>query len=495
MAVSFNSIPSDLRVPLFYAEVDNSQANSATGSLLRLIVGQVNDDAVAPEIGKLTLVSDLSLAKTIGGVGSMLADMYEIWRRIDLVGEVWCLPLKATGTKATGKVVIAGTTTAGGQVNLYIGGQRVRATVASGASAAAVATALAAAVNAAGLGVLATATTGEVTLTCRWSGLSGNDIQLELNRQGRSNGELTPAGLTVTVTPMAGGVGSPDIAQALAVLGDEPFEFICAPWTDATSLDAWKGFMDDSSGRWSWARQLYGHVYSACRGTLGELVALGDARNDPHVTVYGFEKECPDPVWRHAAGYAARTAVFISADPARPTQTGELNGITPAPSGDRFMLTERQSLLTHGIATAYSSGGAQRIERGITTYRQNALGQPDNSFLDSETLHQSAYVINFLKGRITSKYGRHKLADDGTRFGAGQAIVTPNVIRAELIAGYQTLELLGIVENAEAFAKYLVVERSTTDPTRLNVLYPPDLVNQLRVFALQYQFRLQYAAS
>ncbi|MDQ2487462.1 phage tail sheath subtilisin-like domain-containing protein [Pseudomonas putida] len=495
MAVSFNSIPSDLRVPLFYAEVDNSQANSATGSLLRLIVGQVNDDAVAPEIGKLTLVSDLSLAKTIGGVGSMLADMYETWRRIDLVGEVWCLPLKVTGTKAAGKVVIAGTTTAGGQVNLYIGGQRVRATVASGASAAAVATALAAAVNAAGLGVSATATTGEVTLTCRWSGLSGNDIQLELNRQGRSNGELTPAGLTVTVTAMAGGVGSPDVAEALSVLGDEPFEFICAPWTDATSLDAWKAFMDDSSGRWSWARQLYGHVYSAMRGTLGELVALGDTRNDPHMTVYGFEKECPDPVWRQAAGYAARTAVFISADPARPTQTGELNGITPAPSGDRFMLTERQSLLTHGIATAYSSGGAQRIERGITTYRQNALGQSDNSFLDSETLHQSAYVINFLKGRITSKYGRHKLADDGTRFGAGQAIVTPNVIRAELIAGYRALELLGIVENAEMFAKYLVVERSSTDPTRLNVLYPPDLVNQLRVFALQYQFRLQYAAS
>ena len=30
------------------------------------------------------------------------------------------------------------------------------------------------------------------------------------------------------------------------------------------------------------------------------------------------------------------------------------------------------------------------------------------------------------------------------------------------------------------------------NPTRLNVLFPPDLVNQLRVFALLYQFRLQY---
>jgi phage tail sheath gpL-like len=102
-------------------------------------------------------------------------------------------------------------------------------------------------------------------------------------------------------------------------------------------------------------------------------------------------------------------------------------------------------------------------------------------------------VIGYLKSRVTSKYGRHKLANDGTRFGAGQAIVTPNVIRAEMISGYYALEQMGIVENAEAFAANLIVERSATNPNRLNVLYPPDLVNQLRIFALQYQFRLQYA--
>jgi len=492
MSVSFSSVPSDLKVPLFYAEVDNSQANTATSAMPRLIVGQVNDDSVAPEIGKLTLVPSLSLAKSIGGVGSMLAEMYDTWRAIDPAGEVWCLPVKATGTKATGKVAFVGTATAGGQINLYVAGQRVRATISSGATAAAAATALAAAVNAAGLSVSAVAATGEVTLSCRWAGLSGNDIQLQLNRQGRVNGEFTPDGLTVTVTAMAGGVGTPDVAAAIAVLGDEPFEFLCGPWADATSLDAWKALMNDSTGRWSWSRQLYGHVYTASRGTLGELVALGDTRNDAHVTVYGFEKPSPDPVWRQAAAYAARQAVFISADPARPTQTGEMNKITPAPAGERFMLLERQSLLSHGIATAYCSSGTQRIERAVTTYQKNDYGQADNSYLDSETLHQSAYIIRFLKGRITSKYGRHKLANDGTRFGAGQAIVTPAVIRAELIAGYYILEQMGIVENAEAFAQNLVVERSLTDPTRVNVLYPPDLVNQLRVFALQYQFRLQY---
>ena len=493
MTISFNTIPSDLRVPLFYAEVDNSQASSGGSSMPRLIVAQVNDDATAAEIGQLTLVSSLGLATGIGGVGSMLAQMYDTWRRIDPAGEVWCLPLKGEGEQASGTVTITGAATAGGELSLYIGGSRVRATVTKGATPAAVATALVAAVNAAGLSVVATAQAGVVTLTCKWSGASGNDLLLQLNRLGRNNGEATPAGLTVVVAPMSGGVGSPDVALALANLGDEPFEFICAPWADAISLDAWKAFMDDSSGRWSWAKQLYGHVYTALRGTLGTLAALSATRNDQHATIHGFETSCPDPVWNVAAAYAARSAVFISADPARPTQTGELNGLTPAPAGERFTLTERQSLLNRGIATAYFGGGAQRIERAITSYQLNAFDQPDDSYLDSETLHQSAYVIGYLKARVTSKYGRHKLANDGTRFGAGQAIVTPNVIRAEMIAGYYALEQMGIVENAEAFAANLIVERSPTNPNRLNVLYPPDLVNQLRIFALQYQFRLQYA--
>lgn len=70
-----------------------------------------------------------------------------------------------------------------------------------------------------------------------------------------------------------------------------------------------------------------------------------------------------------------------------------------------------------------------RIQRDVTTYRKNAYGVADNSYLDSETLHTSAYVLRKLKSVITSKYGRHKLASDGTRFGPGQAIVTPAVIK------------------------------------------------------------------
>ncbi|MFV3383119.1 phage tail sheath subtilisin-like domain-containing protein [Pseudomonas sp. NY15354] len=497
MTVPFSFIPSDLKVPLFYAEVDNSMANSgAGGALRRLIVGQVNDDADSPEIGSLVLVSRQSEALEIAGAGSMLAGMFAAHRAIDVVGEVWCLPVKVSeGAAAKSTVTVTGTVSATGLINLYVGGMRVRTTVTATMSAAAVATAVAASVNALpDLPIKATAAEAVVTLEAKFKGELGNDLRIELNRRGRANGEETPGGLQLAVTAMAGGVGSPDMAVLLAALGDEPFEFCAQPWTDSDSLDAWKDTMDENSGRWSWAKQLWGHVYSAKRGTVGQLAAFSQQRNDPHVTVVSFETKVPQPVWIVAAQVAARTAVFISADPARPTQTGTLPAIDPAPASDRFTLTERQSLLSRGLGTLYYEGGYMRIQRAVTTYQKNAYGQPDDSYLDSEPLHQTAYVLRYLASIITSKYGRHKLANDGTVFGPGQAIVTPLVIRGELVAGYRYLETLGIVENTEAFKANLIVERDATNPNRLNVLYPPDLVNQLRVFALLYQFRLQYAA-
>jgi phage tail sheath gpL-like len=102
-------------------------------------------------------------------------------------------------------------------------------------------------------------------------------------------------------------------------------------------------------------------------------------------------------------------------------------------------------------------------------------------------------VIRNQRYAITTKFPRHKLADDDTRFGPGQAIVTPKIIKAELIAEYAIDEWNGLVENLREFKNHLIVERDPNDPNRVNVLYPPDLINQLRMFAVLAQFRLQYS--
>ena len=41
MTIPFKTIPANLRIPLFFAEVDNSQANSAQANQRALIIGQI----------------------------------------------------------------------------------------------------------------------------------------------------------------------------------------------------------------------------------------------------------------------------------------------------------------------------------------------------------------------------------------------------------------------------------------------------------------------
>lgn len=493
MTVSMNNIPSDLRVPLFYAEMDNSAANTAQTSAPALLIGHVNAGANIAT-NQLVFMPSKDYAIQQCGAGSQLARMVEAYRLTDPFGELWVIAVPdATGTAATFTLTATGTVGASGVVSLYIGRRRIQAAVTAGDDDGAVASALAAAITADGqTPFTAAAAAGVVTLTARHKGTWANDIPVTLNYYGFSGGERLPDGINIAIATGTAGAGAPSLTGTIAAMGDEPFDYIGHPFNDTASMNTLTLEMNDSSGRWSWLRQIYGHVYTAKIAGVSDLITVGDMFNDPHVTLAGYEKTvqaCPDEL---AASRTARAAVFLRIDPARPTQTGELTGMLPPPTGKRFIRTEQQSLLTHGIATAYAEGGVLRIQRDITTYKKNAYGVADNSYLDSETLHTSAYVLRRLKSVITSKYGRHKLAGDGTRFGPGQAIVTPAVIKGELLATYRQMEREGIVENYDLFKKYLIVERDASNPTRINVLYPPDYVNQLRVFALLNQFRLQY---
>lgn len=497
MTVSFNTIPaSGNLVPLFYAEMDNSQANTAQSVQPTILFGCALPDSDMP-LNELTLVSSVGDLRMQAGAGSQLARMAKVYREVDMSGQLWAIAIpEPEGTTATGSIVLGGTAISAGVISLYIGKARVQIVVALNDQATNIAGNLVAAINA-NTDLPVTAAIGDsdgasVTLTAKNKGLCGNEIPLSLNYYGSAGGEVLPGGVTVTISAMSGGAGAPVFDDAVSVFGDEDGDFIAFPFNDSASLDAIGLAMNDSTGRWAPGRQSYGHVYSAKMGDLASLQAFGTTRNDQHVTLDGMEVETQTCADEWAAVLTARNAVFIRADPARPTQTGQLDGVLPPKAGKRFQKTQRNTLLNSGIATCYAQGSNAFIERAVTTYQKNKYGEKDNSYLDSETLHTSAYVLRALETCVTSKYGRHKLANDGTRFGPGQAIVTPSVIKAEMCAQYQIMEEAGIVENFDLFKQYLVVERDANDPNRVNVLFPPDYINQLRIFALVNQFRLQY---
>ena len=79
MTVSFNYIPANVRVPLFYAEMDNTQAGYFTQNKRSLLIGQKLASGSAV-VNTPYLVSTTDAAKTLFGTGSMLARMHALYR-------------------------------------------------------------------------------------------------------------------------------------------------------------------------------------------------------------------------------------------------------------------------------------------------------------------------------------------------------------------------------------------------------------------------------
>lgn len=494
MAISFDNIPATLRVPGVFSEVDNSQAVSGPQAIQyrRLLIGQMLSSGTATA-AELVRVTSEAQAATLFGEGSMLHGMCLAALTQDDFIELWVMPLDDDGAAnaAAGSVKFGGAPTAAGTLNLYIAGRRVRVAVGSGDTPGDVATAAAAAINAmagndalpvtaAVDGVEAT----QVNITARNKGEAGNDIDIRLNYY---DDEVTPAGLTVTITAMSGGTANPDISSALAALGDEWFQAMAMPYTDSSNLAALEAELADRFGP---MREIEGHGFAAARGSHGQLGTLGDGRNSPHVTIVQAAYE-PMPPYEKAAETASIAAYYASIDPARPLQSLPYKWCLPAKTADQFTLEERNLLLYDGIATTtVDAGGVMRTERLITTYKQNAAGGQDVSYLDCETLFTLMFIRHDWRDYVKRKYPRHKLANDGSRFGPGQAVATPKLMKAEYVAKAREWEELALVENIDQMKADLISERNPSDPNRLDLLLPPDLVNQLRIVGNKIAFRL-----
>jgi phage tail sheath gpL-like len=489
MTISFNAIPLDIRTPGQFIEFDNSRALRGLPAIANkvLIIGQrLAAGTVLANVP--TRILSAAQAENAFGRGSMLAAMLAAFKEANDTTDVSAIALDdlGAGAAASGSITFTGPATAAGTMNLYIGGQRVQVGVTAGMTAAQLATAVAAAITAATALPVTAAVDGvdttKVVVTARHKGECGNAIDLRANY---ALGELLPAGATATFAAMSGGTGNPDIATAIAAMADTQYHTVITAYTDAANLSALESELAD---RWGPMVQLEGHAFAAAAGTHAELTTLGDSRNSPHLTIVAAGKSPTAPwVWASVAG----AVDALEPDPARPRQTLLLEGLlAPAPA-DRFTRAERDLLLHDGIATTtVDAGDLVRVERFITTYQESDNGQADVSYLDVTTVRTLAYLRASLRVRIALRFPRHKLADDGTLFAPGQAVATPKLIKAEILHLFREWEGAGLVEGFEQFKADLIVERSGTDPNRVDALIPPDVVNQLRDFAGLIQFRL-----
>jgi phage tail sheath gpL-like len=497
--VTFNQIPSNIRVPFAYFEINAGQSPYLSASRT-LLIGQKTGAGTAPANAPIRVDGDPTV---MFGAGSMLADMALYARQGFPLGEIWALPLADPGGVAAIKTVTVGVGILGsvGAVTVYIQGEPVSVPVAAADTNANVATNLSAAINlgyvkfgrALSFPVIASVAANVVSLTARNVGTMGNAIAVDRDLLG-NEGALAQY---LTIAAPTAGTLVPSLATGLAALGDQEYDWIAAPYADTTSLNAIQAFLAD---RWSPMQQTYGNYITASFDTFGNLAAAGASRNDPNAEIMGVvESSSPPWVWVAAIGAAVAQAKNLagSVDQAyqisRPLQTLELVGVKPPKSRiNWFTKTQRQQLYLDGISGfTVDPDGTVRIDRLITTYQTNAAGQPDITWLDVDTRAQMVYFVRYMRQRIAQNYSRCSLADDNP--GNKPTIVTVATLKAECVHAYKEMERGGLVENSGLFAERLVVERSD-DPNRVNAYLPVDVINQLRIFAANATTFLQFPA-
>lgn len=500
MAISFNNIPTNTRTPGTFVEIDNSRAlqGLAANPHTALIIGQkITAGSVPPEI--LTAITRDGLADSFFGPGSEIARMCNVFKAENPNTELFAVALDDAGgaVKASGtiqfSIALSATSFSLSGTEVYhflLAGKKLDITLTSGWSTTDVNSAVETTVNADSTlpATASTNATSALNIIANNGGTQGNYIDF---RENFFEGQSSPTGFgdSATITGMANGANDPDLDDVWAVIDGKQFHYMIQPYIDAANLTSLEGELAD---RFLPLEDLQGHAFTGLRATQASATTLGNSRNSPHNTIWGVN-DSPTSPEEWATSLGAIAAFNLNNDPARPLQFLSSKTILAPPVANRFTQSERNVLLFDGIATyIVDNGGNVLIERSITTFQTNALGIIDVSFLDVQTLATLGEIRFQYKARMTSRFiiPRFKLADDTFPVQPGSNVATPKTVKQETIALFTQLRDQGLIENLDDFITNLVVERDSTDRSRINVLLPPTLIAQFRILGANLQFLL-----
>lgn len=489
--ISFNEIPNNLRTPFMFTEFDNSNAvqGAQNQPFKAVIIGQrlAAGSKAALEFSRVTSEKQ---AELFYGKGSMLHEMFQAWFANNSFTEVYGLALEdlLAGVQAVGSIKLTGAPTQAGTAVFRVCGYKVSVGVTASDTPATIATKLKTALDES-VPCVSSAVDGtdtaKVNITYLHKGVVGNYLDI---RQGYYSDEKgLPSGLGSTIVAFTGGAGNPDVTNALAALPQEHFNVFAFPYTDSSNLTLLDSMLAE---RWGAMKMIDGMAFTAANLSHAGLGTLGDGINTKNISIMDAHASMSGP-HKWAAATSGVVAFEMANDPARPLQTVTIKGVYAEESKDSFNQQERNLILFDGISTHLrNANGEAMIERLITTYKVNALGADDISYLNVESIYQLSYIRYDWNGYMKRKYPRHKLANDGIRVAPGQPIMTPSLAKAEMVARYEEWISRGIVENIDAFKAGLTVERNVSNPDRLDMVMTPDLMNQFRIGATKIQFLL-----
>lgn len=442
-----------------------------------LLIGQYNSGKTPTEDVAQVVLSPDDAANRYG-LGSLLHLMAVAAFKGCGSVPVYACPVGDGVGQATGTINIAVTTALAGEISLYIAGKRIPVEVSAGADVSTIEAAIVAAINAdPNLPVTAAADSGDILVTAKWVGLSGNGITIETNLQ---VGDATPGGVTVTIVDMSGGTSDPATATALAALGDTWYTLIASPYNADTSLDeleaAGAARIDPGVRRPFLA--IAGYV-----GSRANLLTALDSRNSQWSSLFPIEGSPNHPA-EIAAAVVGEAALRAQVNPGRPYRGLVLEDIRPGTTGTWTYAQRDQMVKAGGSTFRVTPSETIAIEDLCTTRTQNDLGAPDASFRFAETIANLQAKIYSIEAVFESEPFISGVIVDDDSISRQEYAVRPKTVKAYVIRLIDELwEPRALTKNRDDVVAGIVVQIDSGNPNRINVFVPDVFAAGLKIVA------------
>ncbi len=374
------------------------------------------DEAVHVEIVPNVPIRVYSAAQVAGltGYGFMLHRLARAAFKPGNV-ETWIIPQLEGGSdpdQATADIDFTGSAAVlAGTIYLYIAGDLVRVPITAAMTADQIGEAVEAAVNADDdLPVTAVNAAGVVTFTSKSGGTWGNYISLDVNL---GYGEALPGGVVATLPVsgyLAGGVGVPDIQDALDALGTGDAQnegdftnLIHGYGADTGTLDAistYNGIGNTLVGNYKKEvarpfRSLIGDTTPLAAGLTAALAFAALRRTD---RTNG--KICAPGSPNHPQEIAAQAIGVMAVTNTIRAEEGyidkALDGIWPGATADRWTndYDSRDQAVKGGVGTTLVKAGTLYLQNVITFYRPTDVAPESNGYRPMRNISILQSILN-----------------------------------------------------------------------------------------------------
>ena len=321
--------------------------------------------------------------------------------------------------------------------------------------------------NVLGSPVIGTDGTGKIVLTAKWTGLTSEELDIEVDTNGAS------LGVTYGVVSSATGAGSPSVTASLTSFAEDWNTVVVNSYGAVAfdDLEAYNGIPDPTvpTGRYQGV-------------IMKPFIALyGDRTDDPSVLTDARKIQvtnavCPAPLSKGFDMEAAANMTNLFARVAQDTPHLDVNSLTlddmPIPSdgniGSMVNYDFRDSIVKKGSSTVTLSSGRYKIEDFITTYHPDGELPPQFRYCRNLMLDFNVRFTYYLLEQI-NVVDKTIAANDDIISVTG--VIKPKIWKQIVDNMAVDLGKRALVADVAFMQESIEVDISATNPDRLDTFF------------------------